>query len=156
MARDAVGLVLASYPVLHQALRPRIRPGTDGKLSDHQATVLSQLDRTEPRTLTELAGLMRVALPTMSLVVDRLVGGGLVRRDRDAADRRRVLLRLSALGERNLAAKALIDPNRVRALLNVLNPSERSEGAEGLATLARAARRLALLESATGRPGEAS
>jgi DNA-binding MarR family transcriptional regulator len=154
MPRDAVGLVLASYPVIHQALRPRLRPGVDGKLSDHQATVLAQLDRSEPRTLTELAGLMRVALPTMSLVVERLVSAGLVRRDRDPGDRRRVLLRLSALGERSLSAKALIDPNRVRALLNVLSPVERSESAEGLATLARAARRLALLEITAGRAGE--
>jgi DNA-binding MarR family transcriptional regulator len=153
MARDAVGLVLASYPVIHQALRP-LRPGADGKLSDHQATVLAQLDRLEPRTLTELAGLMRVALPTMSLLVDRLASAGLVRRDRDPADRRRLLLRLSALGERSLSAKSLIDPNRVRALLGVLSPVERSESAEGLATLARAARRLAQLETAAGRPGE--
>ncbi len=155
MARDLFGLLLSSYPIVHHALRPRDPAGAgQGKLSEHQATILAQLDRAEPRTLTELAALMRVALPTMSLLVEKLVGGGLVRRDRDPGDRRRVLLRLSAAGERTLAGRSLVDPIRVRALLGVLNPAERVQGAEGLAVMARAARRLAQIETSAGRSTE--
>jgi len=143
MPSDPVRQVVDALPVLHHAVRSRADRRTgEGQVSDHQVTVLGQLDRAEPSTLTELAGRMRVALPTMSLLVERLVRAGLLRRDRDTADRRRVLLRLSAAGGRLLAGRSSIDAGRVRALLAGLTPAERAAGVEGLTTLARAARRL--------------
>ena len=154
MSRDPVGVVLASYPVVHHALKPRAPSEAGAPVSEHQATVLAHLDRGEPRTLTELALAMRVALPTMSLLIDRLSGAGLVRRDRDPKDRRRVRLRLSAAGERVVAGRSLVDPDRVRALFAVLDPAERIQSAEGLATLARAARRLVELEIRGPEPTE--
>ena len=151
MARDPVQQVLASYPVVHQALRQPAGRG-EGKLSQHQSVILSHLDRSEPLILSDLAALMRVALPTMSLLINRLAGQGLVRRDRDVADRRRVLVRLTSAGDRALSNHSLLDPNRVRALLALLSPAERAAGVDGLAALARAARRLARVDSEfTGR-----
>lgn len=156
MARDPVARVLAAYPIVHHALRQRdvVDPsgggggggagaaGAPGRLSIHQATVLAHLDRVASVTLTELAGRIGVALPTMSLLIDRLVRGGLVRRERDPADGRRVALRLTGAGARAAASRSLLDPDRVRALLDVLTAEERSIGVDGLVTLARAARRL--------------
>ena len=144
MPRDPVALVLAAYPVLHHALRQRdVKAVGLGRVSAHQATVLSQLGPTDGTTMTELAGLMEVALPTMSLLVDRLERAGLVRRDRDPGDGRRVQLRLTEGGVKAVRGRSILDPDRVRALLAALTPAERSVGVEGLVTLARAAQKVA-------------
>ncbi len=142
MALDPHGRLLALYPVVHHALRQREVTEAGQRLSAHQATVLAHLDRATSHTLTELAGAIGVALPTMSLLVNRLVDLGFVRRERDPGDRRRVALRLTAAGLRAAAARSLLDPERVRALLDLLSPDERAAGVDGLATLAKAARRL--------------
>lgn len=146
MARDAESRLLTLYPVVHHALRQRaVTDPTGHRLSVHQATVLAHLDRATSHTLTQLAGEIGVALPTMSLLIARLVDLGFVRRERDPEDGRRVALRLSAAGLRAAAARSLLDPERVRALLDLLTPEERSAGVDGLATLAKAARHLATL-----------
>lgn len=142
MPRDAVSQLLAAYPIMHQALRQRDLATPAGRhLSTHQATALAHLDRTAAQTLGDLAHQMGVALPTMSLLVDRLVKAGMIRRDRDPADGRRVALRLTPAGVRVVTQRSLLDPGRVRALLSKLTPEERALGVEGVATLAKAARR---------------
>jgi DNA-binding MarR family transcriptional regulator len=78
----------------------------------------------------------------MSLLVDRLVRAGFIRRDRDPADGRRVALRLTDSGSRAVRTRSLLDPERVRALLASLPADERSAAVAGVLTLARAARRL--------------
>jgi DNA-binding MarR family transcriptional regulator len=144
MPVDPVRQIVEALPVLHHAVRSRVeRRAAAGQVSDHQLTILAQLGRAEAVTVTELAARMRVALPTMSLLVERLVRAGLLRRERDPKDGRRVLVRLSAAGGRLLAGRSPIDPGRVRALLAALTPAERAAGVEGVTTLARAARRLA-------------
>lgn len=144
MARDPVRQLLVAYPVLHHALKQRaVGDGTGGQISAHQATVLSQLDRAEPSTLSELASVMGVALPTMSLLVDRLTKAGLIRRDRDGDDGRRVALRLTTAGERAARASSLLDPERVRQLLASLSQPDRAASVAAVLTLAQAARRLA-------------
>jgi DNA-binding MarR family transcriptional regulator len=143
MARDPLDRILTSYPVVHHACRRRSVAAPGGRrVSAHQAAVLGRLDRRDGSTLTDLAGAVGVALPTMSLLVDRLVRAGLVRRERDPSDGRRVLLRLTAVGDRVRASHSLLDPERVRELLGVMTPEERAAGAEGLAVMARAVRRL--------------
>ena len=143
MSRDPVAQILAAYPVLHHALRQREVKSAGGRVSAHQVTALAHLASAEGATMTELAGLMGVALPTMSLLIDRLAGGGLVRRDRDPADGRRVLLRLTEAGGKAVRGRSLLDPDRVRLLLAALTPAERAAGVEGLLTLAKAAQRVA-------------
>jgi DNA-binding MarR family transcriptional regulator len=76
------------------------------------------------------------------LLVDRLVRAGLIRKDRDPADRRRIQLRLTAAGVRVVESRSLLDAAGVRALLGSLTPEELTLGVEGLATLAQAARRM--------------
>lgn len=152
MPRDALARILASYPVVHHACRRRAIAAAGRRISAHQAAVLARLDRRTGVTLTALAAAIGVALPTMSLLVDRLVRAGLVRRERDPADRRRVLLRLSAAGDRIRASHSLLDPERVRALLAVMTEAEQAAGAEGLAALADAVRRLPPADSPESPP----
>ena len=144
MAADPVARVLRTYPVLHNACRQRQTPGARGRgrVSSHQVSVLAQLDRRTSCTVSVLAAAMGVSLPTISLLVDRLARAGLIRKDRDPSDRRRIQLRLTAAGERVVQSRSLLDPDRVRVLLASLTPDELTLGVEGLATLARAARRM--------------
>ena len=60
---------------------------------------------------TDLARRSGVSGPTMSGVIDRLAGAGLVRRETDAADRRASVVRLTASGADVLAAgdRRLVD-----------------------------------------------
>lgn len=156
MARpDPVTAILEAYPVIHHALRQRAVVPADAAapVSSHQLTVLAHLDHRPGRTLTELAALIGVTLSTMSLLVSRLVQAGLVRRDRDPTDGRRVILGLSPAGERLLSQRSLLDPDRVRALLGRLTPAERAAGVTGITTLARAVERFHIqTDPAAGSP----
>jgi DNA-binding MarR family transcriptional regulator len=51
-------------------------------------------------TVSGLADAFGMGLPAASILADRLVQAGLVERREDAADRRRVILRLSRAGDR--------------------------------------------------------
>jgi MarR family transcriptional regulator, organic hydroperoxide resistance regulator len=136
--------LLAAYPRIFFACHARhVRdPKTRRLLSAHQAGILDHLDSVEAITLMGLAKHMGVTAATMSLNVERLVRRGYVERARDAADRRRLRLRLTPAGVRIREASSVLEPQRVRALLAALPPSEREAGLRGLEILARAADRL--------------
>jgi DNA-binding MarR family transcriptional regulator len=136
-----VRAVLDAYPRIYFACHTRhVRdPETGGHLSAHQASILDHLDEVEPTTMSDLAGHMGVTVATMSLAIDRLEGKRYVRRDRDPADGRRVLLRITPAGVRLREATSVLDPTRVAAVLAQLAPGDRAAALEGLALLARAA-----------------
>jgi DNA-binding MarR family transcriptional regulator len=71
-------------------------------LSPARASALSVLVFGGPRSLTALAQAERVTPATMSRLVRALEAEGLVRRERDAADGRAVLLEATATGRRIL------------------------------------------------------
>jgi DNA-binding MarR family transcriptional regulator len=133
--------VLAHYPRIYFACHTRhVKDDRAGRvLSSHQASILDHLDTEDPTSLLELARHMGVTAGTMSVAVDRLVAHGYVLRARDANDRRRVNLRLSAAGARIREANSVLDPVRVRAMLARLPAPQRKTALHGLALLARAA-----------------
>jgi DNA-binding MarR family transcriptional regulator len=77
----------------------RRRPRT---LSLTAASVLSTLERTGPRRLTDLAASEEVTQPSMTALVTQLADQGLAERRRDAADARVVLVAITAAGSRKL------------------------------------------------------
>jgi DNA-binding MarR family transcriptional regulator len=81
----------------------------NGGLSITEARLLSSLQE-QPRRITSLADIEGLAQPTTTLLVKRLERDGLVRRERQASDRRVVLVRLTEDGAAALAgfrAKAI-------------------------------------------------
>ena len=84
---------------------------------------------------------MGVTAATMSLALDRLERKGYVVRTRDAADRRRVHVRLTSAGVRIREATSVLDPSRVEALLARMSDADRDAAVRGLALLADAAQR---------------
>src|ERR1700722_6171184 len=154
MGRDAVRQVMAHYPRIYFACHTRHvkDPKTQRQVSAHQASILDHLDENDPTALVELARHMGVTVSTMSLNVERLVRRGYVRRTRDAKDRRRLRLLLTASGLRLREASTVLEPARVSAMLNELDADERAQALRGLALLADAAdRRMA--RQAEERPG---
>jgi DNA-binding MarR family transcriptional regulator len=137
---DEVRRVLEHYPRIYFACHVRHRrdPASRRVLSERQASILDHLDEDRAMALKELARHMGVTAATMCIAVDRLVGGGWVRRDPDPRDGRRVSLRLTRPGARMKAAQSVLDAARVRRVLRRLSPLERADALRGLALLARA------------------
>ena len=135
-----VRAVLDAYPRIYFACHTRhVRdPATGGAVSAHQASILDHLDEVDPMSVTDLADHMGVTVATMSLAIDRLEQKTLVRRERDATDRRRVLLRITPAGVRLREAKSVLDPVRVEQVLSKLASQDRAKALDGLALLARA------------------
>jgi DNA-binding MarR family transcriptional regulator len=140
---DAAQQVMSLYPRIYFACHTRhVRDPQDNRLlSRHQASVLDHLDEVDPITLNGLAGHMGVTSGTMSLTIDRLERKGYVVRLRDAADRRRVNVRLTSAGVRVREASSVLDPPLVEALVARLTDEEREAAVRGLGLLAIAAQR---------------
>ena len=85
IARQSTELRMA---VFRLARRLRVEK-TDDDLSDSQFGVLAVLNRFGPHTLSMLAERERVSPPSMNRTVNFLEARGYLRRDADAADRRR-------------------------------------------------------------------
>src|SRR6476646_10083214 len=116
---EAMTAVMTLYPRIYFACHTRhVRdPQSQRLLSRHQASILDHLDELEPTTVMALAGHMGVTAGTMSLSIDRLERKGYVVRLRDAADRRRVHVRLTTAGVRIRDSASVLDRLRVEALM---------------------------------------
>jgi len=142
-AAAAAQRVMSLYPRIYFACHTRhVRdPQSHRLLSRHQASVLDHLDEVDPITLNGLARHMGVTSGTMSLTIDRLERKGYVVRLRDAADRRRVHVRLTSAGVRVREASSVLDPPLVEAMMARLEDEEREAAIHGLDLLATAAQR---------------
>jgi DNA-binding MarR family transcriptional regulator len=69
------------------------------ELTMPQLKVLFRLNAQGPARVGALARALRVTLPTMTGILDRLVEQGLIRREEAPTDRRLVISRLTAAGE---------------------------------------------------------
>jgi DNA-binding MarR family transcriptional regulator len=72
----------------------------------------------------EVARRLELAPPRASRLLGVLETRGLVRRARDAQDRRRVIVRVSAAGRREFVAWRSAHRDRLRTLLDVLGPRD--------------------------------
>jgi DNA-binding MarR family transcriptional regulator len=136
-----VALVLDAYPRIYFACHRRHVYDAEQRrlVSAHQASILDHLDAVQSMVLSDLAKHMGVTASTMSLAVDRLEANGYVARERDAADRRRVRIRLTDAGVRVRRANSVLDPALVAEMLEQLPAAERRQALRGLQALARAA-----------------
>ena len=103
------------------------------------AATLGRLRDFGPTRLTELAVAEGVAQPSMSALVARLAGQGLVRRSGDARDARVVLLSLTPAGESLVAQRRAARAERLDRALGALPPSDADAVAEALPALTRLA-----------------
>ena len=93
--RVAVGLVVRK---LRQAPSP-------GELSLAESSALSRLERGGPATSSDLARVDRISPQSMGVTVAALLDGGLIERNRDPEDGRRIVLSVTEAGLRTLRDK---------------------------------------------------
>ncbi len=102
--------ILDTAPLVMRTLRVQLRSGSTETLSIPQFHALLYV-RGHPGTgLSELADHLGATLPTMSELVNRLVGAGMLDRSQNPAERRRIRLTLTGDGE--AAVMASIDQAR--------------------------------------------
>lgn len=85
-------------------------------LTHPQYLVMLALWEREPRSLGEIAALLRLEPATLSPMVKRLEAAGLVTRERSPHDERQLALRLTADGRALRARAELVPPQVVAAL----------------------------------------
>ncbi|HYI18124.1 MAG TPA: MarR family transcriptional regulator [Solirubrobacteraceae bacterium] len=110
----------------------RLRQEAGTGLSPSLTAALATVERCGPLTPSELAGLERVARPTVTRVLIRLEEAGLISRTPDPADRRSTLVAITPAGAALLAEARTRKDAFLSERLDGLSPADR-------ATLARAA-----------------
>jgi DNA-binding MarR family transcriptional regulator len=97
-ARQVIDIV----PLVMRFLRREFRRHSAPLLSVPQARALAFVDRMPGMSLSDLALHLNVTRPTASLIVNRLVHQGLLRRAEHPHERRRCVLSLTPTGARRL------------------------------------------------------
>lgn len=116
---DASALAEALYGLMAAAVR---RMNRDISLTS--AAVLSTVERTGSRRITDLAAIEGVAQPSMTALVSNLERAGLVERQRDDEDQRVVLVALTTAGADYLRARRRAGADAFASLIAKLPPAE--------------------------------
>lgn len=95
---DSAREVLDVVPLVMREIRTELRRQGANELSVPQFRTLMFLDRKKQGSLSDVAQHLGLTLPSMSVLIDGLVDRGLVRRQSDSTDRRRVTLMLTDRG----------------------------------------------------------
>ncbi|MFD9128569.1 MarR family winged helix-turn-helix transcriptional regulator [Kitasatospora sp. NPDC059571] len=119
----------------------RFRP--DGELTLSQTSVLVRLDREGPATQSALAAGEGIRPQSMGSIVAALRARGLVGREPDPTDGRRVLVSLTEAGREGLRGARRERSRRLaRAISEELTPAEQEQLAAALPLLERVAHRV--------------
>lgn len=121
------GEVLDTVPFVMQFIRVEMRRSRGPGISIPQFRVLTYLNRTEGASLSAVADRVGLSLPAMSRLIDGLVARDLVRREESPEDRRRITLRLTALGRELVRTARAGAQAHLAEALAALSPSERGD-----------------------------
>lgn len=130
--------ILEVVPLVMRVIRREMRGAMGEKLSVPQFRVLAILGRQGGSSLSAVAEHLGVTGATASNMVDRLVRRGLVSREPDPAERRRVMLDLTAEGAAMLAHARTQARAYLAGRLSALDPAQLDQLLEGLASMAEA------------------
>jgi DNA-binding MarR family transcriptional regulator len=110
----------ASIHLLRRVSREDSRAG----VSPARLSALSVLVFAGPKTMSELAAMERVKVPTMSRLVAAMEEEGLVRREKHGTDARAVVLRSTAKGRRILDRARELRLSLLESLLSTATAGE--------------------------------
>ncbi len=133
--REAAALVIDSVPLLMRLLRIKFREKRSGELSMAEFRTLAFVDANRGASLSETAGHIGLSLPSMSKLVDGLVGKVLLTRTAHGADRRRICLGLTPAGRRELHEGYRHAESFFSNKLAELSEDERAQVAESITRL---------------------
>jgi DNA-binding MarR family transcriptional regulator len=116
------------------------------ELTMPQLKVLFRLNAQGPSKVGALARALRVTLPTMTGILDRLVEQGLIRRDEDPTDRRLVISRLTSHGEELVEQLQAAGRTRLTRVYEELPPEALRQHVAALEEILRATAAVAARE----------
>jgi DNA-binding MarR family transcriptional regulator len=139
---DYIFEVQRLYPQIYLAChKNHVRAvSTKWRISSQDASILVHLDREMGLSPRALAAHLGVAGSTLSAALARLAKLGYLSNTTDEKDRRKRELRLTARGAQAISSTSVLDAERVRSMLNELEPEEKKAAVRGLALLAKGAR----------------
>lgn len=108
------------------ARRMRQLYNADESATFTELAVLSRLSRDGAMSSAQLAGLERVTAQAIGTVLGGLHRRGLVVREQDPADGRRVITAITPAGRATLDSREQVVVERLAAALDTLTPEERS------------------------------
>ncbi len=132
---DCARELLEVVPLVMRDIRTQMRSQRRADLTVPQFRVLSFVHRNEGASLTDVADHMGLTLPTMSKMVDDLFKKGLIQREEQSIDRRRIKLIATPLGV------TIMETSRRGALahlskqLETISPENKGAIVEALKTL---------------------
>lgn len=100
--------------------------GAPLQLRQVEFTILLLIDANEEVTAKRLSAALALSAPNMSVVLDRLERRGLIKRVPSGADKRALLLQLTAKGRTLAAQAARISQDMEEHVLSRLTPAERA------------------------------
>jgi DNA-binding MarR family transcriptional regulator len=104
LAQEAAEQALEAVPVVMRTIRAQLRSHRSTDISVPQFRAMGYINRNDGASLSDLANHIGLTLPSMSKLVDGLVGRKLVRRVSHSRDRRRICLSLTPSGREELKA----------------------------------------------------
>lgn len=122
---EAACEVLEVVPVIMRTIRSEMRAHRGIDLSVPQFRALAYLNRSPGASLSELAEHIGLMLPSMSKLVDGLVGRKLLTRGTKAGDRRRVNLELTPRGRAALQSARASAQRHLSKRLEALSDGDR-------------------------------
>jgi DNA-binding MarR family transcriptional regulator len=134
-ARATARQLLEIMPLVIRTLAAELR--ASGELPAPAHFALLSLLNEQPRTLSELAAMRGVSLPSMSTSIAALVHRGWIRRTAPAADRRVVILEVTVSGRAALERVARGAESRIADVLAPLDHGARRHLQAGLHVLQR-------------------
>lgn len=132
-ARGSAREILKIVPLVMRTVAAELRAAGElpAPAHFHLLTMLSD----QPRTLTELAALLGVSLPTMSNSISALVQRGWVRRTAPTRDRRVVIIAVTAAGKATVQRVGRSAETHLAEALRPLDAAARQRLKAGLGVL---------------------
>jgi DNA-binding MarR family transcriptional regulator len=115
-------------------LAPYSNP-TFNEMPGAQKKILFYLDYRGPGRMSDLARQVSITMPAATAVVDKLVKSGLVSRENDPADRRVIIVALTASGRRTIRRVMHLHERRFEEILQRLPERKRAQLVAAFATV---------------------
>ena len=140
--RERFDVAWEQFAAAIRRARSRAAERTDGGLTPSQYRLLAALEDAPSLTVGELAGAAGVSSPSATRMLDGLEQDGIVVRERDVEDRRRMAVRTTAKGRRALADAHGRAVAACETIYAGLTPDERAQAERLLPRLAEAIEQL--------------
>jgi DNA-binding MarR family transcriptional regulator len=132
-SRDVAREILKIIPLVMRTVAAELRAA--GELPAHAHFGLLTMLSAQPRTLSELANLQGVSLPTMSNSISAMVQRGWVRRTAPPQDRRVVIIEVTPTGKAVVERVGRAAEAHLAVILTPLDAAARRRLQAGLAVL---------------------